>query len=717
MSYDLAKSLDDVDWYLRGENEYKRMGVDVETTSLNTRKAALVGISLSLWKGTGIYIPTGHRLGTNLPIAPTIERIKRKTEEGYVAVYFNAKFDRNIKQARAGWVPKKFEDVLEYVYLANPDRKRKDLKTLAKEDLGEDMAKFESLFTPEEQRAKIFDISTKSPARCKDYAAADADMTLRLWEKYRYVREENEFACKVDHALIEIVRRLEHNGGMELNNTYITEQVIRLEKLTIALQEQIFRMTGGRFEINSPKQLGDVLFERMGIPSPGLTRGVNPQHKTDAETLEKLSQTYPVVEFIISYRKVIKAKSSYFLKLRRVGEMGIPVRFSFHMFSAPTFRFAAPGGDPEKDGSCGVNIQAVSNGEARDIVGVDLRQESEDDNTRTLDTDELLVKPLKDKTMKIPWGGVVSSLPWVLQSEDEDGHHVCFRETCQGCPAWCESKGIDVTRRRQKGVKMVPSVRQAFQAPDGYTLLSFDYERQELVIGANVSGEPKWLRALGAGEDLHEQTAAEAFGQPVSIFRKLAKEEYKRKRDDGKTLNFAIFFGATAYTIARKANIAQAAAEQLFDNFVKGHPTLMSWINKVHLFSRKNGYTTTYFGRKRWLKQFYDSPDKKMRAFADRSAVNTCIQGTGAEITRIAMVKVQHALEKKDYGNKDVRLVMQLHDELTYMIRIPVVKEAARLIRDNMEFKVKSWTVQLTVGCKMGKVWGSQEPLEIPRAN
>ena len=407
------------------------------------------------------------------------------------------------------------------------------------------------------------------------------------------------------------------------------------------------------------------------------------------------------------------------MKLKKLDSLGLPVRFIFNMFSAPTFRFSAPGGNPERDGGSGINIQAVSNGEALDLMAVDLSVEGGDDD---------FIKDISDEDILVELGQIEedtdaplvdpSTLPWTVVDESSPPKLMCFRDTCSKCPARCQSKGIDVTRRLQKNLKMIPSVRQSFKAKEGYTLVSFDYDRQELVIGANMSKEPKWLRALANGEDLHELTASDAFGIPLAEFHALKsdkdrKGEYKRKRDIGKILNFASFYGATSWTLARKADISQAQADKIYDGFTNGLKTLFLWMSKVHMFSKKEGYTTTYFGRKRWLKQFYDKGTRQMEAFANRSAVNTAIQGTGAEVTRIAMVKCDRAIKKNNWLSIHIRMVMQLHDELTFMIRDDMLLDTIPVIQAAMEFKVKSWEVQLTVGYKVGKVWGQQTDMEI----
>lgn len=708
MDYQLATNLNDLEAYLSKTNDKGYFGMDTEATGLNTRAAKLTGISISIVPETAIYIPIGHQLGTNLPLKRSWEMIE-EFMQGYYPVFFNSKYDMNILQVATGKPIAKQMDALELVYLANPDRKRKGLKVVAKEDLGVDMDKFDSLFTPAEIKAKIYDISTKTPSRCTNYACADADMTLRIRDLYDWVVQAYPQAVKIDSLLVDIIRKMEHNGGLELNHAYIDEQMENLEARAEQLKAIIFRLVGYEFEINSPKQLGEALFDKLGLPSPGRTR--TGAHLTGGEHLDKLRVEFPLVEYIVSYRKCVKARSTYFFKLKSLERMGIRPRFNFNIYAAPTFRFAAPGGDPKKDGATGVNIQAVSNGESRELMGVDL---SEKDNQKNYledaAEDDLLVdidQELKqDSTIPDLSMEEIVKLPYIVKSEASTD--VCFREVCTGCNAGCESKGIDTTRRPQKGLRMIPSVRESFQAPAGWKLVSFDYDRQELVIGANMSQEPRWLNALANGDDLHEITAAAAFGLSIPDFQALGKEEYKRKRGVGKTLNFATFYGATSYTLANKADISQQAAEAIYNSFVRNHPTLFNWMKKVHLFARKNGYTTTYFGRKRDLSEFYNG-DRRSEAFANRSAVNTAIQGTAAEVTRIAMVKVDRKVKDLGYTWKQIKPALQIHDELAYLIRDEHVQDLLMPIKQSMEFNVKSWKVQLTVGAKVGQIWGTQK--------
>lgn len=730
IKYVLAENIHDVQRFLQQESPDEFFCLDSEASRLDTRLAKLAGISICINPTSAMYCPVGHKLGKNLPAREVTACIQEKMDRDKLKpAFYNTKYDLNVIQANTGWDPGRGNhlDVLELVYLENPDRMLKDLKTVSREDLGYEMQVFGSLFTPEEVKSGAANITTKRPEQVLTYACDDVIALRLLLTQKKHILTEFNFAVQVDTKIVDIIRRLEHNGGMTINTAYVDQQLDLLEKRATALASQVHRIVGYSFEINSPKALGIALFEKLGLPVSGKTK--TGQYKTDAETLEQLAGSYPVAEYVVTFRKLVKARGTYFAKLKRLAETKKPVRFGFHIYAAPTFRFAAPGGDPDVDGMTGVNIQAVSNGEQRDMPAVSLgSMRQEDVYLKDLDADELLIDLKSEGITDV---GVLPSTkvellkePWVVSSVD--GSPYCIRETCKGCLQGCEGRGVDVIRRHTKNLRMIPSVRQAFSAPEGYTMCSFDYDRQELVIGANLSGEQNWIRALLNKEDLHIKSAVGAFGLSPEMWERLPKEEKKDKRDVGKIINFAIFYGATAYTISRKANISPAQGEQVFDNYRRANPQLFSWMAKVHMFARKNGYTTTYFGRRRWLKQFYEEAaaliakggfDRKkgyqLQAFADRSAVNTAIQGTGAEVTRIAMVKVDKKLSTAGYTRREVFLAMQLHDELSYCIKDELVPEVAAKVQEAMEFNVKAWPVQLSVGYKKGKVWGVQE--EVPR--
>lgn len=717
-TYYLAQCLDDVKSFLDEAPDHGVLAMDTETTGLNQLKDKIVGMSFARKMGYAMYVPFAHKLGTNVPAIPALEIVKEylETHKCY-PVFWNGKFDVSFFSTNYSWVPDYYEDVMASVYLDNPDREEKGLKPVARDDLNFKMDSFQSLFTDAEIKARVFDISTKSPKRCTAYASADADATLRLHVRYAHIKEEFALPHKVDTQLMELIRKMEETGGMELNLSYINSSLKGLQQREKVLEEMIYRAAGQEFAIGSPKQLGDLLFGKLGLPPQGTTK--SGQYSTGAKDLEKLAEQFPIAEWVVSYKKIQKAQGSYFEKLLYLHSKGIAPRFSFNQYAAPTYRLAAPGGDPDTDGKTGVNIQAVSNGEARTIMGVEIKvlEAGATNNAYSdaLDDEDLMFADPSTKVQKT--GGVLNTelvfkQPWVW--DEEKGGKICVLDSCKHCSMNCEATGVDVTRRQIRNVLVIPSVRQSFRAPEGYVLMGCDYDRQELVIGANLSKEPKWVNALKNNLDLHAITAQAAFSVSPESWEKMDKDDKKRKRDIGKTLNFATFYGATAHTLSRNTGLSQTVAETIYNGFVKGHPQLFSWMDRVKLFARRNGYTTTYFGRRRWLKQFYNEGSNGMKAFADRSSVNTAVQGTGADVTRIAMVKCMNWLKNNNISWDDCRLVLSIHDELVFLIRKDLLNEIGPQLLKCMTFNVKGWEIQLSVEPKVGTVWGETKLYVFP---
>jgi len=707
VDYRLVTTLSELNDYwdqYEKEVDEKVVALDTEASGLNVRIATVAGASLSIVPGTGVYVPINHILGPNMPQDILIDFLYQKEVLGWKYLFYNAKYDLGIMETNFKWWPRNYLDVLELVYLANSDRLDKKLKSVAEIDMSFNMTKFEELFTPEEVKAKNLDITSKDPKKCRDYATADADATLRIYQHppFNQIQREYAFAVKVDTALIEIVRRMEYDGGLELRDNYIESELKRLKAVTDFLGEQICKIAGVDFKVNSPKRLGEVLFDKMGIPNDGVTE--SGQYKTDAETLDKLKLNFPIIEYVITYRKISTAQSAYFKKFKRLVDEKIEPRFNFNMYSVPTFRFAAPGGDPNKEGAMGVNVQAISNGDVRSVWGVELGQIND---ITTLEDDENIdiIQSISDQ----PIIHGIKSFPYVF--DKTDGSLACIKDTCDNCPENCASKGINITREWVKDIQVMPSVKQVFQAPRGYTILSIDYVKQEILIAANISGERIWLDALLNNVDIHAVTGAAAHG--LQTLDGVPKLEAKKMRDIGKTLNFAVFFGATERSLAKKVRITEQAAKKIYWEFKKNMSTLMAWIARVHAFSKRNGYTTTYFGRKRWLKQFYDRGDRKWEAYANRSAVSTCIQGTGADVIRIAMVKVAKWANESKLPINDFRSLMTIHDEMVFMVRDELLHEIAPHVKRLSEFEVSGWEAPLTVTLKEGKTWGLQKELNL----
>jgi DNA polymerase I-like protein with 3'-5' exonuclease and polymerase domains len=739
VNYKLAKSVKDIEDYIEEfPQEHPYFGLDTETTGLDTNIAGLVGISISTKEGTGLYIPIGHTDTVNLPVHECWNIISKLKNP----VFFNAKFDLNVLETALGFLLEgTFEDVLEIAYIDDSNQKQKGLKYLSLVKLGFEMDELDSLFTEQEIKANLKNISTKTGEACVNYACADADATLRLRNYYQPVYEEYKSVIELDYRVTNVVRRMESVGGLEIDEDFVTKTYDTLIRIKTELQDNVFRISGRSFNIGSPQQLATILFEELKIPSQGKTK--TGKYKTGEEVLKELSGTYPIVEYVLSYRKVARSISSDFEKFRFLIKTEKPVRFAFNTVSVPTFRFSAPGGDPNEDGFSGLPIQAMSKGEERSFPAVDLSrkvdketekaylEDSELEEDWDIDWDELSetcssgeislengkslnrgelsetnpfseISPEKVEPLNME---EIIKLPHVVPYKN--GRFVCIRNVCSGCPAVCKDLGIDTTRRILEGLPIIPSCRKAFKAPKGYKIVSLDYKSQELVILTNFCKDPLYVEAFNQGDDVHLNAAAYAFSLEKEDLAKMKVEDpekYSRVRSAGKTLNFSILYGASSAKISENLGVNLKRAEEIITKFNSSFSTLSDWLGRCKSFTRTNGYTTTYFGRKRWLQQEYGDP-----SFLDRSSVNTKIQGTAAEVTRIALVKVDKKLKENDIFSNECRLVMQIHDELSYIIREESIDKVIPIIKEAMEFKVKGWVVQLTVDCKIGDSWGLQE--------
>lgn len=698
--YSLILSEPDLREFLSGDYDY--IAMDTETSSLDTLKAEIAGISLSKAEGVACYIPIGHKVGSNYR-GESLGSVLDQLIDSKTVVFFNAKYDLSILQNTLSYRPKVWTDVMILTHLDDPDRKEKGLKALSKNELSFAMLNFEDLF----MKGETQDITYKNPTRCVVYAASDADATLRLYNKFKYIESEFKLPVAVDRALVECIRRIEEYGGLEVNSEYVEEMYLTLSAREEILKEMILRAVGYDFVIDSPKQLGDALFGSLQIPSPGRT--AKGYHMTSEKELAGLAKQYPLIEQVLSYKKIVKAKSSYFAKLRLLAKEKIKPRFSLNMFAVPTYRLAAPGGNLDVDGHTGLNFQSISNGEQRDFYGVILPSKDKGEESSISSFKEVESVPTPLNRVALQEGHY--ELPdhvWKTELDQE----ICILDNCKLCQTSCDLSGKKISRSWVRNVQVIPSVRRAFKVPKGYLLLGADYSRQELVVGANLSKEPVWLKALANNLDLHEVTAAAAFKLPN--LEGLSKEERKSKRAIGKMLNFATFYGATASTLSRNSGLSLKVAEEIYRGFRERLPSLFRWMDEVQRMARKQGYVTTYFGRRRWLKQFYQENTPRMLAFANRSAVNTKIQATSSDITRIAMVKSDKYLLENQIDLDQARLVLSIHDELQWMVKESLLDTVGKGLVSQMLFHIPKWTVQLTVDVKVGEVWGMQKEYKFP---
>jgi DNA polymerase I len=432
--------------------------------------------------------------------------------------------------------------------------------------------------------------------RATEYSAEDADVTLRLHHvlhppiaadaKLDYIYAQIEMPVR------EVLFRMERNGIL-IDSQLLAQQSRELGEKVMALEQQAHQLAGQPFNLGSPKQLGEILFQRMGLPV--VKKTATGQPSTDEEVLQELAADYPLPKVLLEHRSVSKLKSTYTDKLplmvnARTGR----VHTTFSQATAVTGRLASS--DP--------NLQNI---------------------------------PVR---------------------------------TAEG--------------RR---------IREAFVAPPGHVLVSADYSQIELRIMAHLSGDPALLKAFHEGQDIHRATAGEIFGVEP-------EEVTTDQRRYIKAVNFGLIYGMGAFGLAQQLGIERSAAQQFIDKYFARYPGVAEYMQRTREIAREQGYVETVFGRRLWL------PDIKAgggprRAGAERAAINAPMQGTAADLIKLAMIAVQDWLDREKLATK---LLLQVHDELVLEVPAAEVERVQRELPGLMT-NVATLRVPLVVDVGTGTNW------------
>ena len=432
--------------------------------------------------------------------------------------------------------------------------------------------------------------------RATEYSAEDADVTLRLHgvlypklaadEKLKYVYESIEMPVR------EVLFRMERNGVL-IDAGLLEEQSRSLGRKMLELEERAHREAGQPFNLNSPKQIGEIFFERLKLPVVKKTPSGAPS--TDEDVLEKLALDYPLPKTLLEYRAVSKLKSTYTDKLPRMVN--------------------------RKTGRVHTNY-----GQATAVTG---RLASNDPN-------------LQNIPVRTPEG------------------------------------------RR---------IREAFVAPPGHAIVSADYSQVELRIMAHLSGDQGLLDAFARGDDVHRATAAEIFGRNP---REVSAEE----RRYAKVINFGLMYGMSAFGLAQQLGLERATAQAYIDSYFARYPGVAKYMESTRRAARELGYVETVFGRRLWLPDIRSSVPAR-RSGAERAAINAPMQGTAADLIKLAMIAVQGWLDRERLGAK---LIMQVHDEL--VLEVPEAELArAKEELPRLMSGVATLRVPLVVDIGVGRNW------------
>jgi DNA polymerase-1 len=573
------------------------IALDTETTSLDYMQARLVGISICTEPGHAAYIPVAHNypgVPQQLPRDVVLERLKPLLESPALhKVGHNLKYDAHILANHGIRLAGIEHDTMLQSYVLNSVSTRHDMDSLALKYLEVKTTHYEDVAGKGAKQISFAQVHLDSASH---YAAEDADITLQLHDRLWPVLAADEGLKKlyltIERPLISVLTRMERNGVL-IDTGMLQQQSIELGKQMQQLEQQAHELAGASFNIGSPKQIQEILFERMQIPVLAKTPGGQPS--TAEPVLQELAEEYELPRIILAHRGLSKLRSTYTERLpQQVNLETGRIHASFHQAVAATGRLSSS--DP--------NLQ-------------------------------------------------------------------------------------NIPVRTAEGRK----IRQAFIPQPGYKLLAADYSQIELRIMAHLSGDNSLLEAFTRQEDIHKATAAEIFN--VSI-----EQVSNEQRRAAKAINFGLIYGMSAFGLAKQLGTDRATASAYIDRYFSRYTAVREYMDKIRITARKTGYVETVFHRRLYLPEI-NSRNAARRQYAERTAINAPMQGTAADIIKKAMIDIDTGLCR---GRDDIRMIMQVHDELVFEIRDNITDNASLEIRQRME-KAAGLSVPLLVDIGTGDNW------------
>lgn len=547
---------------------------DTETTGVCTLTAELVGMSFSWEKGKGFYVPVP---ADRAEAQELVDKFRPFFEnEAIEKVGQNLKYDLEILANYNITVKGKFFDTMIAHYLINPDM-RHGMDVLAETYLKYSPMPIEALIGKKGKGQKTMrDVELEV---IKEYAVEDADITLQLKELFAPQLERTETQKLFDDIeipLMPVLARME-TEGINLDVPYLKELSTELASDAKALEQKIYEAAGQTFNLGSPKQLGEILFDKLKIGGAKQKKTKTGQYATGEEVLSYMAKDYPIVADLLEWRQLVKLQNTYVDALP-------------------------------------LQVQAT---------------------TGRVHTD-------------------------YMQTVAATGRLSSNNPNLQNIP-------IRTQRGRQ--------IRRAFIARDAeHTILSADYSQIELRIIAALSGDPEMIRSFRNGEDIHASTAAKVFN--------VALEEVTREqRSHAKTVNFGIVYGVSAFGLSNQTSLSRGESKDLIDAYYATYPRLKQFIGEQVEIARENGFVKTITGRRRYLKDI-NSQNQVVRGAAERNAVNAPIQGSAADIIKIAMINIQKRLEAENWKSK---MLLQVHDELVFDVHNSELETIKPLIKHEME--------------------------------
>jgi DNA polymerase-1 len=566
---------------------------DTETTGLDALHAELVGISFSYEKGKGYYVPFPESQEEAQVLIDKF--IPFFENENIEKIGQNLKYDLKILSNYGVTVKGKLFDTMIAHYLINPDM-RHNMDILAETYLKYSPKSIETLIGKKgKNQISMRDVALEE---IKEYAAEDADITLQLKELFTTELDKTETKKLFDEIEIPLVSVLAdmETEGIRLDVEFLSAMSKEMDVEIKSLEQKIYETAGEKFNLASPKQLGDILFDKMKIGGAKQKKTKTGQYATGEEVLTYLANDNPIVKEILDWRQMVKLQSTYILAL----------------------------------------------------------PEQVDKKTLRVHTD-------------------------YMQTVAATGRLSSNNPNLQNIP-------IRTERGRQ--------IRKAFVARDeNHTLISADYSQIELRIIAALSGEENMIKAFQDGEDIHKATAAKVFNVPL-------EEVSREQRSNAKTVNFGIIYGVSAFGLSNQTSLSRSESSALIEAYYKTYPRLRSYINEQIEFAREKGYVQTILGRRRYLKDI-NSANAVVRSAAERNAVNAPIQGSAADVIKIAMINIHKKLKEENWKSK---MLLQVHDELVFDVHNDELEKIQPMIKHEME-NAFIMTVPLDVELGLGSDW------------
>ncbi|EGE11797.1 DNA polymerase I [Moraxella catarrhalis 46P47B1] len=594
ISYHTITTQQDFTKLLDKLNHTPYFAIDTETTDINWQHAKLVGISVSTADYEGYYIPVGHTadfdvlLDNQLPIDTVLSAFKPILENPNIGkIGQHLKYDAHIFKKYGINISPWQMDTMLASYVINAAATRHGMDALAKHYLGVQTTTFEDVAG---KGAKQLSFDKVAMDAASQYACEDADITFRLFNRFNQHINQDKTAAQLLYHLemptAQILTQMEHDGIL-IDTDFLGQLSDEFDKKIMALQIEAERIADEPFNLASPKQLGEILFDKLGIAGGKKTK--TGQYATSEAVLSKIE--HPLIDVVLEHRSLSKLKSTYTDTLANAADEQGRVHTSYHQALTSTGRLSSS--DP--------NLQNI---------------------------------PIRTDTGRL--------------------------------------------------------IREAFIAPKGRMILAADYSQIELRLMAHFSGDESLIRAFNHNLDIHTATAAEIMGKDIS-------EVTPSERRAAKAVNFGLLYGMSAFGLAKQIGVDRAVAQDYIKRYFARYPAILEYMERTKTMAKQLGYVQTILGRKLYSPDIQSS-NRMIKDAAERAAINAPLQGSAAEIIKLAMIAVDEVLPKDD-----AKLLLQVHDELVFEVDTDKAHDIGNLIKTAMQnaltdtAKKLGWAVDFAV--------------------